>query len=128
LEVEPATLAAHISAGTCRWLELVGEMDRRGSWAEEGRGSCSDWLAWRCALPLVRDAFAHGELSYTKVRALTRVATAENERGLLELARVFTAAQLERAVHAYRRVTTRSRAITGRPPIRTCSGSRTGRW
>ena len=30
-------------------------------------------------LPLVRDAFAHGELSYTKVRALTRVATAENE-------------------------------------------------
>ena len=37
LEVELATLAAHLSAGTCRWLELVGELDRRGGWAEEGR-------------------------------------------------------------------------------------------
>ena len=123
LEAELATLASHIYAGTCRWLELVGEIDRRGGWAEEGRGSCADWLAWRCALtpraarehvrvarrlpglPLTRAAFARGELSYTKVRALTRVATAENEEGLLELARVLTAAQLERAVRAYRRVT-----------------------
>ena len=106
LEAELATLASHIYAGTCRWLELVGEIDRRGGWAEEGRGSCADWLAWRCALtpraarehvrvarrlpglPLTRAAFARGELSYTKVRALTRVATAENEEGLLELARV----------------------------------------
>jgi len=36
LEVELATLASHIYAGTCRWLELVAEMDRRGGWAEEG--------------------------------------------------------------------------------------------
>ena len=124
LDVELATLASHIYAGTCRWLELVAEMDRRGGWAEEGRGSCADWLAWRCALtprsarehvrvartlpevPMIHAAFAHGELSYAKVRALTRVATAENEEGLLEPARVFTAAQLERAVRAYRRVTT----------------------
>jgi hypothetical protein len=55
---------------------------------------------------MIHAAFAHGELSYAKVRALTRVATAENEEGLLEPARVFTAAQLERAVRAYRRVTT----------------------
>jgi hypothetical protein len=124
LEAELATLASHIYAGTCRWLGLVAEMDRRGRWAEEGRGSCADWLAWRCALtpraarehvrvarclsglPLIHDAFAHGELSYTKVRALTRVATAESEEELLELGRVLTAAQLERAVRAYRRVST----------------------
>jgi Domain of unknown function (DUF222) len=123
LEDEVATLASHIYAGTCRWLELVGELDRRGEWEESGCGSCAEWLAWRCALlpraarehvrvarrlpelPLVAAAFARGELSYAKVRALTRVADAESEADLLELARVMTAAQLERAVRAYRRVT-----------------------
>lgn len=124
LEAELATLASHLYAGTCRWLELVAEADRRGGWAESGCGSCAEWLAWRCALtpraarehvrvarrlpelPLIHGAFGRGELSYAKVRALTRVATAENEEELLELARVFTAAQLERTVRAYRRVTT----------------------
>jgi len=88
LEDEIATLAAHIYAGTCRWLELVGELERRGGWAESGSGSCAEWLAWRCALlprtarehvrvarrlpelPRVRAGFARGELSYAKVRAL----------------------------------------------------------
>jgi hypothetical protein len=125
LEAELATLASHLYAGTCRWLELVAEVDRRGDWAGDGRSSCAEWLAWRCALtpraarehvrvarrlgelPLIHAAFAHGELSYAKARALTRVATAENEEGLLRLSRVFTAAQLERAVRAYRRVTTK---------------------
>ncbi len=50
LEDELATLASHLSAGMCRWLELVGELDRRGSWAQAGLASCSEWLAWRCAL------------------------------------------------------------------------------
>jgi hypothetical protein len=34
-------------------------------------------------VPMIHAAFAHGELSYAKVRALTRVTTAENEEGLL---------------------------------------------
>lgn len=124
LEAELAALASHLYAGTCRWLELVGELDRRGGFAESGVGSLAEWLAWRCALtpraarehvrvarrlpglPLVHGAFARGELSYAKVRALTRVARAEDEGELLELARVWTAAQLERAVRAYRRLTT----------------------
>jgi hypothetical protein len=124
LQDEIATLAAHIYAGTCRWLELVGEFDRRGSWAGWGCGSCAEWLAWRCALtpraarehvrvarrlselPLIHDAFGRGELSYAKVRALTRVADEKSEEELLELARHLTASQLERAVRAYRRVTT----------------------
>jgi hypothetical protein len=50
LEDELATLASHLYAGTCRWLELVRELDRRGSWAECGQGSCAEWLAWRCGL------------------------------------------------------------------------------
>ncbi len=124
LEAELATLASHLYAGTCRWLELVGELDRRGGFALSGQTSCAGWLAWRCALapraarehvrvarclrglPLIHGAFARGELSYAKVRALTRVATADNERELLVLARALTAAQLERAVRGYRRVTT----------------------
>ena len=56
------------------------------------------------ALPLTHASFARGELSYAKVRALTRVATPANERELLELAFACTASQLERSVRAYRRV------------------------
>jgi Domain of unknown function (DUF222) len=118
-----ATLASHLYAGTCRWLELVAELDRRGSFTESGCGSCAEWLAWRCGLapraarehvrvarrlgelPLIHAAFAGGELSYAKVRALTRVADGDSEEELLELARYLTAAQLDRVVRAYRRVT-----------------------
>jgi hypothetical protein len=120
LEDEIATLASHIYAGTCRWLELVAELDRRGGFAG---GTVAEWLAWRCALspraarehvrvarrlvelPLIHEAFSAGELSYAKVRALTRVAESESEEELLELARHLTASQLERAVRAYRHVT-----------------------
>jgi Domain of unknown function (DUF222)/HNH endonuclease len=120
LEDEIATLASHIYAGTCRWLELVAEVDRREGFAAS---STAEWLAWRCALtpraarehvrvarrlgelPLIHEAFACGELSYAKVRALTRVAERESEEELLELARHMTASQLERAVRAYRHVT-----------------------
>jgi hypothetical protein len=122
LEGELATLAAHIAVGMCRWLELVGELDRRGSWGWRS-GSCAQFLAWRCALlprtarehvrvarrlpelPLTHAAFSRGELSFAKVRALTRVARPDSEEALLELARVMTASQLERALRAYRRVT-----------------------
>jgi hypothetical protein len=120
LENEIATLASHIYAGTCRWLELVAELDRRGGFAG---CTVAEWLAWRCALtprsarehvrvarclgelPLIHAAFARGELSYAKVRALTRVADERSEEELLELARHMTASQLERAVRAYRKVT-----------------------
>jgi len=122
LETELTTLAAHLHAGTCRWLELVGELDRRGDWLEDGRDSCAEWLAWRCALtsrsarehvrvarrlpdlPAIHAAFARGELSYAKVRALTRVATPEDEDALLDTARSHTAAQLERVVRGHRRL------------------------
>ncbi len=124
LEAELATLASHIYAGTCRWLELLAELDRRARWPDWGCRSCAEWLAWRCALtpraarehvrvarrlpelPLIHAAFARGELSYAKVRALTRVATAEDEEELLPLARACTAAQLERVVRGLRRVST----------------------
>ncbi len=120
LEDELATLSAHLSAGMARWLELLGEFDLRLGWL--AWGGCSRWLAWRCGLdgrtarehvrvaralgglPLIRAASGRGELSYAKVRALTRVSAPANEDELLELAAELTASHLERALAAARRV------------------------
>jgi hypothetical protein len=55
-------------------------------------------------LPLIDEAFGCACLSYAKVRALTRVATPQNEGQLLELAMVATAAQLERICRGCRAV------------------------
>lgn len=122
IESQIVELAAQINAGTCRWLQLIAEYDRRGGWAGSGCLSIADWVAWRCAvspraarehvrvaraleeLPQLHSAFAVGELSYSKMRPLTRVATAESESDLLELARHATAAQLERMLRTFRRV------------------------
>jgi hypothetical protein len=119
VEREICELAAHIAAATCRWLLLVAEFDERRGWAEWGVWSCAHWLSWRCGiatrsarehvrvgraltnLPLVREAFAAGELSYSKVRAITRVADEKTEASLLEMARHATGAQLERLVRSY---------------------------
>ena len=91
------TLAAHIHAATYRLLTLIAELDRREVWAAQGARSCAHWLSWACGidthtarekirvaralteLPLLCEAEAKGELGYSKVRALTRIATAENE-------------------------------------------------
>ena len=119
LERQICELAAHIAVATCRWLLLLAEFDSRDGWAECGLKSCAHWLSWKCSiapgvarekvrvahrlqeLPLVREAFSRGELSYCKVRALTRAATPETEEGLLEIARHATGAQLEKLMRCY---------------------------
>ena len=121
LESEITELAAHLNAAECRWLLLVAEFDRRQGWGTWECKSCAQWLNWKCGialsaahekvrvahclgrLPAVTEAFAAGQLSYSKVRAITRVATADNEEALLEMARAGTASHLERIVRAYRR-------------------------
>ncbi|MBW3547584.1 MAG: 13E12 repeat family protein, partial [Actinobacteria bacterium] len=121
LESEITELAAHINAATCRWLLLVAEFDRRRGWGDWECRSCAHWLNWKCGvdlgaahekvrvahclsrLPEVSAAFAAGQLSYSKVRAITRVATPETEAALVEMARQGTAAHLERIVRAYRK-------------------------
>src|SRR4030042_957322 len=55
------------------------------------------------ALPLLAEAFSQGELSYSKVRALTRIADAQNEETLLDWARTGTASHIETLVRKYRR-------------------------
>ena len=130
LEGEICRLAAHVNAATCRWLELVGEFDRREGWAVWGAKSCSQWLGHRCGLspaaardhvrvarliaelPEVRAAFARGELCYSQVRAISRVATRETEDDLLSIARHATAGQLETIVRAYRGVLDRELGAT----------------
>jgi hypothetical protein len=121
LEDEIATLAAHIHAATHRLLTLIAEFDRRRGWELGGHRSCAYWLSARTgidlgaarekvraaralvALPETSASMARGELSFSKVRALTRVATEANESELLDFARGCTTAQLERMVRGFRR-------------------------
>ena len=116
-----STLAAHIHAATYRLLVLIAELDRREVWAAQGVLSCAHWLSWACGidthtarekvrvaraltdLPLLSEALAKGELGYSKIRALTRIATSENEADLLNIGLHGTAQHVEKFVRLYRR-------------------------
>jgi hypothetical protein len=118
---EIAELSAHLDAATARLLDLIREFDAEAGWST-GFKSCAHWLNWRVgldlgaarekvrvaraleALPLLYQALARGELSYAKVRALTRVATPETEERLLAVGRAGTAEHVERIVRGWRRV------------------------
>ena len=56
------------------------------------------------ALPRISAAMQRGQISYAKVRALSRVATADNEASLLDLVLAGNCAHVERFVRAWRRV------------------------
>jgi uncharacterized protein DUF222/HNH endonuclease len=118
---EIAELSAHLEAATAQLLDLIREFDARGGW-NHGFRSCAHWLSWRVgvdlgaarervrvaralgSLPQLADALARGELSYAKVRALTRIATPEDEERLLAIGRAGTACHVERIVRGWRRV------------------------
>ena len=118
---EIAELSAHLEAATARLLALIREFDARGGW-NTGFRSCAEWLAWRVGLApgaarehvrvaralgtlqALAAALGRGELSYAKVRALTRVATPETEARLLAVGRAGTAVHVERIVRGWRRV------------------------
>jgi hypothetical protein len=119
LEDELASLTGQLNAATARWLELAVASRCEGVAAGD---DFARWLAYRCGisgrearrylrvaealqeLPLIRGAFGRGELTFTKVRALTTVASPASEQGLLDLAFALTAGQLERALRAFRRL------------------------
>src|SRR3954467_11646179 len=114
--------AVRLAAATASWLRLVAEFDERGGWHGVGIASCGHWLAWQCGmgpggargpvgvarslrgLPRIEAAFAAGRLSYSKVRALTRIAAADCEAALLDLALHAPASQTERFCSTWRRV------------------------
>jgi hypothetical protein len=123
LKEQICSLAARLAAATYAWLVMVAEFDRRSAWSGTGITSCAHWLAWSCSmspatarehvrvaraltsLPLVSDMFAAGTLSYSKVRALTRIAAHTDEPTLVRLALAESASQLERTVRGHRRAT-----------------------
>jgi hypothetical protein len=107
------TLAARINTASHDLLILIRRFDERAGWLRWGFQTCADWLHWRCdislsaarekvrvahalkALPAIAMAFASGELSYSKVRALTRVADRSSEDELVAFALQTTAARVE---------------------------------
>ena len=115
-----AELSARIQAATYELLVLIHQFDQREGW--RGFASCAHWLSWRIGLapgaarekvrvaraladlPLLSDAMRRGVVSYSKVRAVTRVATPETEQTLLDVALAGTAAHVEQVVRAWRRV------------------------
>lgn len=116
-------LAGQINAANYRLLKLIAEFDLCGGWKCGGAmRSCAHWLVANCGidlgaarekvrvarrlagLPEVEGAFASGDLSYSKVRAITRVATPENEGLLVALADKVTANHLEKVVSRYQPV------------------------
>ena len=102
-----------VSQATHQFLVLLGEFDLRQGWRAWGAADCADWLNLKCgitrntaqekvrvarvlgALPQIAEAFKRGDLSYSKVRALTRVASEIDETDLLDYALGATAAQVE---------------------------------
>ena len=116
-----AELAAGINAAEAQMMTLIADFDRRGGW-KDGFGSCAEWLAWKIGikigparervraaralehLPQTAGALREGSISYAKVRALTRVATPESEAKLLEFARAGSAANLERMVRMWKKL------------------------
>jgi len=119
---EITEMAAHLAAGTCHLLELIQIFDEEEGWCFPGIASCANWLNWKCsmsmgtarervrvaralpALPKILACFRQGKVSYSKVRAMTRVATRRNEEELLNVALHGTADHVETQVRLYRKV------------------------
>lgn len=113
LEDEIVALSERINAFEYEFLVLIREFDLRQGWRAYHFNSCVEWLNMRCGiapgtarekmrvanalfdLPLTSGAFQSGELSYSKARALTRLANPENEQPLLDYAIPATAQQVD---------------------------------
>jgi hypothetical protein len=103
------TLSRNIDQATYELLVLVREFDERAGWLKWELSNCTEWLQYRCdlsksaarekvrvahalkQLPLIAEAFSNGELSYSKVQSLTRVAGCRNEAELVNFAVATTA-------------------------------------
>jgi hypothetical protein len=112
--------AGHINAAIHRFLMLIAEFDRRNGWNDGATQSCAHWLNWKCGisfcaarekvrtaralenLPKISAAMERGEISYSKVRELTRVACPATEDYFLMIAIHGTAQHVEQLVRYYR--------------------------
>jgi len=119
LDAEILRVAGLSNAIEYQFINLLAEFDELEGWAGDGVKSFAHWLNWRCGmgavvarekvrvarklrdLPRIDAAFRDGEVCYTQVRAMTRVATAETEEYLLFIAKQGTARHIEQAVRRY---------------------------
>jgi hypothetical protein len=119
---EITELCSYLYAAEYQLLVKIREFDENGYWGGPGLASCAHWLNFKCGmgmnaarervrvaraladLPQISAAFEAGTLSYSKVRAMTRVATPDNEDFLLNIARHGTAYHVETLVRKYCRV------------------------
>ncbi len=113
--------AANLTAAEHAWLLAVAEFDRREGWKLWECQSCAAWLSWQVGLdiraarekvrvaraleqfPIISNSMATGQVSYSKVRAITRIATPQCEQALVDMALAGTTNHVERIVSAYRR-------------------------
>ena len=120
LGAEITELCSYIYAAESRLLALIREFDEKEYWAQQGLCSCAHWLNLKCGigmnaarekvrvahalakLPKISERFAAGALSFSKVRALTRIADEVNEESLLMIAKHGTAHHVEKLVSKYR--------------------------
>lgn len=123
------TWSGRIAAGEAQLLRLIGEFDRREAWGGPGLLSCAHWLVWKTGLspgaarekvrvaralaelPEVEQALGAGRMSFSQARAVTRVATPDDQTRWVELTRHTTAAQLERLVRGVHRVRRHEEAL-----------------
>ena len=121
LAAQITELTGHLNAAHYRWLSLIAEFDRLQGWSDGSTPSCAHWLNWQCGidlgaarekvrvahalekLPRIAAAMSCGQLSYSKTRALTRVACENTEEYFLSIALHGTAAHVEKLVRYYRR-------------------------
>src|SRR5215510_6230469 len=121
LEAQITRLAGHLNAGEYRFLALLAEFDRRQGWSDGCTQSCAHWLNWKVGialgaarervrvahaltdLPRISAAMERGQVSYSKVRAITRVACTGTEELLLNIALHGTAHHVETVVRQFRR-------------------------
>ena len=122
LEAQITEFTGHLNAATYYWLTLIAEFDRREGWGGDmATRSCAHWLNWKCgidlgaarervrvahaleSLPKISAAMRDGRLSYSKVRAISRVATEATEDYFLQIAIYGTAHHVEKLVRVFRR-------------------------
>jgi hypothetical protein len=119
---EIATFAARIDVAEHALLTRLRVFDAHEAWGPLGFHSCAHWLSWRIgigltaarekvrvarslgALPKLDGLFARGQISYSKVRAISRVATPESEQDFIDVAAHASASQIERMARAFQRV------------------------
>jgi hypothetical protein len=129
LDSEIAAISVSAAAITHRLISKIREFDECNGYGSQGYLSCAHYLNYRIGLslnagrekvrvghalktlPLIDAAFASGVLSYSKVRALTRIATPQTEADLLTIANDVSAAALEKLVRSVRRVETQDSAV-----------------